>query len=108
MYKNKNCGEPNTVDVGSEIIVAGWVNKRRDHGNLIFIDLRDKSGVLQVVFNPEVSSDAHDLASNLRSEWVVQIKGIIVKRISGAENDSISTGSVELQASELKILNKSL
>tara|TARA_B000000437_G_scaffold153336_1_gene112138 strand:- start:318 stop:2132 length:1815 start_codon:yes stop_codon:yes gene_type:complete len=107
VYKNKNCGEPNSKDIGSEVIVAGWVNKRRDHGNLIFIDLRDKSGVLQVVFNPEVSSDAHDLASNLRSEWVVQIKGVIVKRISGAENDSISTGSVELQANEIKILNKS-
>ena len=71
MYKNKNCGEPNSSHVGSKITVAGWVNRRRDHGNLIFIDLRDKTGILQTVFNPEVSSKAHDIASNLRSEWVV-------------------------------------
>ena len=107
MYKNKNCGEPNSSHIGSKITVAGWVNRRRDHGNLIFIDLRDKTGILQTVFNPEVSSKAHDIASNLRSEWVVQITGEIVKRISGAENQSISTGLVELQANEINILNKS-
>ena len=106
IYRSHYCSILNISNLNQEVTLSGWVDTIRDHGNLIFIDLRDKSGVLQVVFNPEVSSDAHDLASNLRSEWVVQIKGIIVKRISGAENDSISTGSVELQASELKILNK--
>ena len=104
MYKNKDCGAPRGHDEGGEIQVAGWVHRRRDHGSLIFIDLRDRSGVLQVVFNPEVSSDAHALAGELRSEWVVQATGIIRRRLPGAENPNIPTGDVELAASELRVL----
>ena len=108
MYKDTNCGEPRESTVGSLITVAGWVHRRRDHGNLIFIDLRDRSGLLQVVFNPEYSEAAHELAGSLRSEWVVQITGKIVKRLPGAENPELPTGTVELSATKIVVLNKSL
>ncbi len=108
MHKDTNCGEPRKSDAGKEITVAGWVNRRRDHGNLIFIDLRDRTGLLQVVFNPEVSSDAHHLAESLRSEWVVQVRGEVSNRIEGAENPNLATGEVELIAEQLTVLNSSL
>ena len=108
MYKDTNCGEPRESTVGSLITVAGWIHRRRDHGNLIFIDLRDRSGLLQVVFNPEHSEAAHELAGSLRSEWVVQITGKVVKRLPGAENPELPTGSVELSATKIVVLNKSL
>ncbi len=108
MHKDKDCGEPRKSDVGQEITVAGWVNRRRDHGNLIFIDLRDRSGLLQVVFNPEVSEDAHRLAESLRSEWVVKVRGKVSSRLEGAENPNLATGEVELVAEELTVLNAAL
>ena len=108
MYKDTNCGEPRESTVGSLITVAGWVHRRRDHGNLIFIDLRDRSGLLQVVFNPEFSEAAHELAGSLRSEWVVQITGKIVRRLPGAENPELPTGTIELSATKIVVLNKSL
>ncbi len=108
MYKDTNCGEPRESTVGSQITVAGWVHRRRDHGSLIFIDLRDRSGLLQVVFNPEYSGSAHELAGSLRSEWVVQIIGKVVKRLPGAENPELPTGAVELSATGLVVLNRSL
>jgi aspartyl-tRNA synthetase len=108
VYKDTNCGEPRESTVGSLITVAGWVHRRRDHGNLIFIDLRDRSGLLQVVFNPEYSEAAHELAGSLRSEWVVQITGKVVKRLPGAENPELPTGTVELSATKIVVLNKSL
>ncbi len=108
MYKDTNCGEPRESKVGSQITVAGWVNRRRDHGNLIFIDLRDRSGLLQVVFNPEISEKAHDLAQSLRSEWVVQVTGKVVARLKGAENPDLPTGAVELSVTDLVILNQSI
>ncbi len=108
MYKDTNCGEPRESTAGSEITVAGWVHRRRDHGNLIFIDLRDRSGLLQVVFNPENSEPAHELAGSLRSEWVVQITGKVVARLPGAENPELPTGTVELSATNLVVLNRSL
>ena len=104
MYKNRDCGAPRSHDEGDEIQVAGWVHRRRDHGSLIFIDLRDWSGVLQVVINPEVSPEAHALAGKLRSEWVIQATGIIRRRLAGAENPNIPTGDVELAASDLRVL----
>ena len=108
MYKDTNCGEPRESTAGSLITVAGWVHRRRDHGNLIFIDLRDRSGLLQIVFNPEYSEAAHELAGSLRSEWVVQITGKIVRRLPGAENPELPTGTVELSATKIVVLNKSL
>jgi len=108
VYKDTNCGEPRESMVDSQITVAGWVHKRRDHGNLIFIDLRDRSGLLQVVFNPEFSTAAHDLAQSLRSEWVIQVTGKVVSRLSGAENPDLPTGAVELSATDLVILNRAI
>ena len=108
MYKDTDCGSPRVGDAGREVTVAGWVHRRRDHGNLVFIDLRDRSGLLQVVFNPEVSEAAHGLAEQMRSEWVVQVKGTVAKRIEGAENDALATGDVELIANDATVLNTSL
>ena len=108
MYKDTNCGEPRESSIGSHITVAGWVHRRRDHGNLIFIDLRDRSGMLQVVFNPEHGEKAHALAQSLRSEWVVQVTGQVVPRLSGAENPDLPTGAVELSASDINVLNQSV
>jgi len=108
VYKDTNCGEPLEATVGSQITVAGWVHRRRDHGNLIFIDLRDRSGLLQVVFNPEYSEKAHEIAGSLRSEWVVQITGKVVSRLPGAENPELPTGAVELSATDLVVLNRSI
>ncbi|MDA0232307.1 MAG: aspartate--tRNA ligase [Chloroflexi bacterium] len=110
MHKDTDCGQPRRADAdaGREITVAGWVNRRRDHGNLIFIDLRDRTGLLQIVFNPEVSADAHRLAGSLRSEWVVKVRGKVTPRIAGAENPNLATGEVELVALELTVLNQSL
>jgi len=108
VYKDTNCGEPRESSIGSQITVAGWVHRRRDHGNLIFIDLRDRSGILQVVFNPEHGEKAHDLAQSLRSEWVVQVTGQVVSRLSGAENPDLATGAVELSATDINVLNRSV
>ena len=107
MLRDTECGEPRVGDAGKKITLSGWVNRRRDHGNLIFIDLRDRTGLVQVVFNPKVSEEAHRLAQDLRSEWVVQIKGEVVKRLEGAENSDLPTGDIEVVASALVVLNPS-
>ena len=108
MYKDTDCGEPRTSDIGGEITVAGWVHRRRDHGNLIFVDLRDRTGLLQVVFNPELAPDAHHLAEGMRSEWVIQARGTIRARLPGAANPNLATGEVELVVSNSQVLNRSL
>ena len=108
MFKDTDCGQPRKEDVGKLMTLAGWVSRRRDHGNLIFIDLRDRSGMIQIVFNPKVSSSAHKIAESLRSEWVVQITGTLNRRIMGAENPNLPTGDVELNGTELTVLNRSL
>lgn len=87
--------------------MAGWVNRRRDHGGLIFIDLRDRSGLLQVVFNPQVTAEAHRIATEMRPEYVVRITGDVARRPAGTENPGIPTGEVELIAREAEILNAS-
>jgi aspartyl-tRNA synthetase len=107
MFRDMTCGEPRQADSGKIITLSGWVHRRRDHGGLTFIDLRDYSGLMQVVFNEDTAPDAHTLAGDLRSEWVVQIKGTVQERRAGAENPDLPTGSVELIASELTVLNRS-
>jgi aspartyl-tRNA synthetase len=108
LYKDTDCGQPRKSDSGKRITVAGWVNRRRDHGSLIFIDLRDRTGLLQIVFNPEVSKETHHTAEALRSEWVVQVTGEVRPRLAGAENPNLPTGEVELVASSINVLNRSL
>ena len=90
------------------VTLAGWVHRRRDHGALIFIDIRDRDGLTQVVFNPEVAPEAHAVASRLRNEWVVQVTGEVALRPEGTENPAMSTGEIEVAASEASVLNESL
>jgi aspartyl-tRNA synthetase len=89
------------------VTLAGWVDRRRDHGNLIFIDLRDRQGIVQVVFNPELSASCHELANQMRNEYVVQVVGHVSRRPSGTENLKLPTGEIEVVAQEVVILNPS-
>jgi len=101
------CGEPRADAVGRELILAGWVQSRRDHGGLIFVDLRDRSGVTQVVFNPEVDAAAHEKAKQIRSEDVIAVRGTLGKRPPETLNPELATGEVELLGQELRLLNAS-
>ena len=107
MLKTHNCGELRSSHSGQTVTLAGWVHRRRDLGGLIFIDLRDREGLTQVVFNPEVSGGAHAIATGLRSEFVIQIIGRVEKRPSGTENPKLPTGEIEVHADEIKIFNAS-
>ena len=107
MLKTHYCGELRKEHVGQEVELAGWVNRRRDHGKLIFIDLRDSRGLVQVVFNPAHEAQAHAVAEQVRPEYVIQVKGIVSARRQGTENASLPTGEVEVQAGEATILNPS-
>jgi aspartyl-tRNA synthetase len=107
MYRDRNCGEVGEADIGKELTLSGWVFRRRDHGGLIFVDLRDRSGLVQVVFSPDVSSEAHESAHLLRSEFVIKVRGKVSRRPEGTENPDIPTGAVELYAEELNILSRS-
>ncbi len=107
MIRDKGCGEIREKDINSLMTIAGWVFRRRDHGGLIFIDLRDRSGVCQVVFSPDVASEAHERAHDLRSEYVIAVSGEIRRRPEGTENASMPTGLVELYVQKLDVLNES-
>ncbi len=99
------CGAVTKNEIGKSLTLCGWVNKRRD-GNLIFVDLRDRAGVMQVVFSPESGKEVHDLAHTLRSEFVISVQGKVVERAAGTINQELSTGHVELQVTKLVIFNK--
>ncbi|MBI2958024.1 MAG: aspartate--tRNA ligase [Chloroflexi bacterium] len=107
MLKTKSCGQLTRLDAGAGVTLAGWVHRRRDHGGLIFIDLRDRDGITQVVFNPATSGEAHRTAEKLRPEFVVQVKGTVSIRPEGTENKALPTGEIEVVASTLSILNSS-
>lgn len=106
MYKTRACGDLRPEHVGEDVTLAGWVNRRRDHGGLTFIDLRDRSGLIQVVTNPEISPEAHKIAEEIRPEWVVQVQGQVRRRLEGKENPDLPTGGVEVELKQLTILNK--
>ncbi|KAF0146267.1 MAG: aspartyl-tRNA synthetase [Nitrospirae bacterium] len=106
MRRDKNCGEIRETDIGSSISIAGWVFRRRDHGGLIFIDLRDRSGLCQIVFSPDIAGDAHTKAHDLRAEYVIAVSGEIRKRPEGTENPNIPTGMAELYVNKLEVLNE--
>ncbi len=104
--KTVTCGELTAADVGRTVTLMGWVNRRRDHGDLIFIDLRDRWGVTQAVFDPEDAREAWQQAGDVRSEYVLAISGEVARRLPGKENPALSTGEIELRAQELRLLNK--
>ena len=106
MKRDKVCGEIRESDINTTITIAGWVFRRRDHGGLIFIDLRDRSGICQVVFSPDVSGDAHEKAHDLRAEYVIAVTGEIRRRPEGTENPSLPTGMTEMYVKELVVLNE--
>jgi len=107
LLKSYSCGELNKKHVGARVTLAGWVDRRRDHGGLIFIDLRDREGIVQVVFNPEVSQQCHKVANEMRNEYVVRVSGEVALRPSGTENPKLTTGDVEVIAQNTEILNPS-
>lgn len=110
MNNSKNrlfCGSISESYVNKKIIVEGWVNRRRDHGNVIFVDLRDRSGIIQIVFDPSHNESIHKKASELRSEYVIKVEGTIVLRQPGTINKDIATGAVEIIADELVIHSSS-
>src|SRR5690606_4182869 len=100
------CGQVDRALVGQTIRVAGWVHRRRDHGGVIFVDLRDREGLLQVVFNPD-RPEMFATADRLRSEYVISVEGRVTQRPPGMENPALATGEVELVATSLEVLNKS-
>ncbi len=102
------CGLVNQEFVGKEITLFGWVHRRRDHGGLIFVDLRDRAGLMQIVFNADFDQKAHELAHNLRSEFVISVTGLVVQRLPNLINKDMATGSFELQVKSLEIINKSV
>ena len=107
MLKTHSCGELDRGHVGQSVTLAGWVHRRRDHGGLAFIDLRDSKGIVQVVFSPQESEEAYRVASLLRSEYVVQVLGQVALRPSGTENPKLTTGDIEVVAKNAVILNTS-
>ena len=101
------CGNLTSRDIGREIILMGWALRRRDHGGLIFIDLRDREGIAQIVFDPEINAHAHKIAETVRSEFVLAIKGNVIPRPEGTVNTAMKTGEVEIRVTECKLLNRS-
>ncbi|MCB0062805.1 MAG: aspartate--tRNA ligase [Caldilineaceae bacterium] len=107
MLKSHNCGELNSSHVGQSVTLAGWVNRRRDHGGLIFLDLRDRFGLTQVTIGSDVSTSAHEAAEAARNEYVVQVEGIVQRRPEGQENPNLSTGEIEVIAGDVVLLSPS-
>jgi aspartyl-tRNA synthetase len=101
------CGQVRTEHIGKEVVLCGWVHRRRDHGGLVFVDLRDREGLVQVVVNPEGSADAHAKADEIRVEYVLSVRGVVRRRPAGTENRNLPTGEVEVAAASLAILNES-
>jgi len=106
-YRNFWCGNLSKIDIGRKIKLSGWVHRRRDLGNLTFIDLRDRTGVVQVVFDSDFNKKSHILSKQLRTEFVITVKGKVRERPTGTKNLEIRTGEIELISEELKILNES-
>ena len=107
MLRTHCCGQLTSKNVGEQVTLAGWVHRRRDHGGLVFIDLRDRYGLVQVVFNPEISAQVHEVATKLRNEYVVKVSGEVEKRPPGTENPKLATGEVEVVVRDVEILNAS-
>ena len=105
--RTHNCNELRKEDIGAVVTLTGWVNRRRDHGGLIFIDLRDREGIVQTVFNPEISPSGLKTAEEMRNEFVVKVSGEVNLRPAGTENPHLATGDIEVIVREAEILNTS-
>ena len=106
LRRTHGCGEVTSALVGREVVVSGWVHRRRDHGGVIFADLRDSAGLVQVVFRPEESPESHTKAGELRSEYVILVRGSVQRRSPDTINPKLPTGEVEVVASEIRLLNR--
>jgi aspartyl-tRNA synthetase len=105
LKRTHNCGQLRLDDAGKKVTLAGWVHSYRDHGNLVFIDLRDREGLTQLVFDPETQPRTHELAKTARCEWVIAAKGVVQPRGEGMENPKLPTGQIEVAIQQLEILN---
>ncbi len=105
LKRTHHCGQLRLEDDTQIVVLSGWVNSYRDHGNLVFIDLRDRNGLVQLVFDPEADAACHKMARNLRCEWVVAVKGVVRPRGEGLENPRLVTGQIEVLVTELEVLN---
>ena len=105
MRRTHDCSVLGANDIGAEVVLMGWVQRRRDHGGVIFVDLRDREGITQVVFNPEVDEKVHEKAHVLRNEYVIGVRGTVDPRPEGMINPNLKTGEIEVTVKELKILN---
>jgi len=106
LQRTNMCGDLRATDAGNNVVLMGWVNRRRDHGHLIFLDLRDRSGITQIVLDKEKSPEAHAKAEAARSEYVVAVRGLVRRREAGLENPNMATGEIEIVAEELLLLNE--
>jgi aspartyl-tRNA synthetase len=106
MYKTHTCGELRATHANQQVTLAGWVHRRRDHGGVIFLDLRDRYGLVQVTINPNLSKETLDAIVNVRMEWVLQVTGTVQKRPAGMENPKMQTGEVEVIAESITVLNR--
>ncbi len=106
LKRTRNCGELRADNTGEEVVLAGWVQSYRDHGGVVFIDLRDREGITQLVFNPEEGAEMHDVARQLRTEWVIACKGVVRRRAEGMDNPRMETGQIEVLGKELEVLNE--
>ncbi|MDF2577806.1 MAG: aspS [Chlamydiales bacterium] len=104
--RTHKCHELSKTNIGQTVTLSGWVNRRRDHGGLIFIDLRDRFGITQLVFDPAVNVEVHAMAEKLRPEWVISVKGSVIPRAEGMANPKMATGEIEIQVKELEILSQ--
>src|SRR6185312_13299950 len=100
LERTQMCGELRVEQDGQDVVLMGWVNRRRDHGNLIFLDVRDRTGITQIVLDKEISGTAHAKAEAARSEFVVAVKGRVRRREAGLENPNMATGGIEVVAHE--------
>ena len=107
MYRTHTCGELRASHAGQTVTLAGWVNRRRDHGGVAFFDLRDRTGLIQITINPDLSKEILDQVANVRFEWVLQIEGLVQKRPEGMANPKMETGEIEIIAKNITILNPS-
>lgn len=106
-YRTHYCGEVGIEDVSKKVVVSGWVHRRRDHGGLVFVDLRDRTGILQAVFNPSEHEEAYNIAKDIKNEYVIKVSGTVRRRPEGTENPELKTGFVEVDSEEIEILNTS-